>query len=44
LSERAQEDRTEERREWQRDVEDQRDAERQKAPPREYPYPWRRSR
>lgn len=44
LSERSNDVLAEERRELQKDVEDQRNAERQKAPPREYPYPWRRSR
>lgn len=36
--------RTDERRMNNSATEDSRTAERQKAPPREYPWPWRRSR
>lgn len=36
--------RTQEHKDWAADTEGNRDATRQKAPPREYPWPWRRSK
>ncbi len=36
--------RTTEHKEWAKQVESERTAERQKAPPREYPWPWRREK
>lgn len=36
--------RTVEHKEWANDTKVEQQADRQKAPPREYPYPWRRSK